>query len=152
MNNTVEFRAQDGPLLRCRTLDLHLNVGANLPYLQGIACRANEPPAYGGKLKARLTSVYRDAESTVTRYQSPTNGRSVSLNTPGGLPYIGNRGSLLHLFTPAGDFQLLLGFRTVAGLRGWLWLQSGFNPPLSAQSAPLARRRRVGRRTEVRAV
>jgi hypothetical protein len=36
MNNTVELRAQDEPLLRCRTLDLHLNVGANLPYLQGI--------------------------------------------------------------------------------------------------------------------
>ena len=36
MNNTVELRAQDEPLLRSTTLDLHLKVGANLPYLQGI--------------------------------------------------------------------------------------------------------------------
>ena len=36
MNNTVELRVQDEPLLRSTTLDLHLKVGANLPYLQGI--------------------------------------------------------------------------------------------------------------------
>jgi hypothetical protein len=29
MNNTVEFRTQDAPLLRCATLDLHLNLRVN---------------------------------------------------------------------------------------------------------------------------
>jgi hypothetical protein len=152
MNNTVELGAQDEPLLRCRTLDLHLNVGTKVPYIPGIVCYADSTPTSSGKLKARLTSLYRDAESTLTRYQSPTNGRSVSLITLGGLPYIGNRGSLLHLFTPAGGFQLLLGCRTVAGLRGWLWLQSGFNPPIPARSAPLACRGSAGRGTIARAV
>ena len=33
MNNTTELRAQDQPFLRSETLDLHLNVGANLPYI-----------------------------------------------------------------------------------------------------------------------
>ena len=36
INNTVELGAQDEPLLRSTTLDLHLKVRANLPYLQGI--------------------------------------------------------------------------------------------------------------------
>ena len=107
MNNTVEFRAQDGPLLKCRTLDLHLNVGTKVPYIPRIVCYADSTPTSSGKLKARLTSLYRDAESTLTRYQSPTNGRSVLLITLGGLPYIGNRGSLLHLFTPAEGFPFL---------------------------------------------
>src|SRR5918998_513733 len=107
MNNTVKFRAQDEPLLRCRTLDLHLNVGTKVPYIPGIVRYADSTPTSSGKLKARLTSLYRDAESTLTRYQSPTNGRSVSLITLGGLPYIGNRGSLLHLFTSAGVFRFL---------------------------------------------
>ena len=152
MNNTVEFRAQDGPLLRCRTLELHLNVGTKVPYIPAIVCYADSTPTSSGKLKARLTSLYRDAESTLTRYQSPTNGRSVSLITLGRLPYIGSRGSLLHRFTPAGGFQLLLGFRTIAGLRGWLWLQSGFNQPIPARSAPLACRRSAERGTIARAV
>jgi hypothetical protein len=33
MNNTAELGAQDEPLLRSTTLDLHLKVRANLPYL-----------------------------------------------------------------------------------------------------------------------
>jgi hypothetical protein len=35
IDNTAEFGAQDEPFLRSTTLDLHLKVRADLPYLQG---------------------------------------------------------------------------------------------------------------------
>jgi hypothetical protein len=38
MNNTAESRAQDEPFLRSATLNLHLKVRTNLPYLQDIVC------------------------------------------------------------------------------------------------------------------
>ena len=49
MNNTVELGAQDEPLLRCRTLDLHLNVGTKVPYIPGIVCYADSTPTSSSK-------------------------------------------------------------------------------------------------------
>jgi hypothetical protein len=51
MDNTAESTAQDEPLLRCRTLDLHLNVGTKVPYIQGIVCYADGTPTSSGKQK-----------------------------------------------------------------------------------------------------
>ena len=45
----------------------------------GVMCRASgTQTSSGSRLKAWLTSIYRDAESTMTRYESPSNGRGAA--------------------------------------------------------------------------
>ena len=51
MNIIAYLRAQDEPSLRNATLDLHLNVGAKMPYLQDIVCYADSTRTSGGRLR-----------------------------------------------------------------------------------------------------
>ena len=56
MNNTAYLRAQDEPFLRNVTLNLHLNVGAKMSYLQAVVCYADSTRISSGKYEPGFNS------------------------------------------------------------------------------------------------
>ena len=70
MNNSVGSSIQDGPFLRSRTLDLHLNVWSNPAYLRLFVCSVNDSPTRSGKRE--LCYLYRpSAVEKLLRAVSP---------------------------------------------------------------------------------
>jgi hypothetical protein len=65
MNNTTYLRAQDEPFLRSATLDLHLNVGAKMSYLQDIVCYADSTRTSGARLQNLLHLEMDDIGATI---------------------------------------------------------------------------------------